>query len=515
VSEKRIAHCGRLWPLALVGLVALFVVATLASSQFSLLKMERGAYHSRDYGFYREFYSRALDSSMRQSYSLNPEGSNFLRYRGMEGSSSSLSLQKSIHLEPIKYLHALVYRASGVRAVHAFVAVLYFLPLLGMARLAVRAPRGEAKFWLILGLLYCLLPPNLAAVSFDLRPFSLLVPMFWICLMTILARAPGWLVVASFLLLLAVREEALILTIGLVFIARAWGVRWRESRGRPVWPSLLAIWLLWGIITPLYFRWSGLQTTLPVDVTRILAKISTPNGFVGAALLVVALIAALIVWRRTSSRAKTVCVLLALAAVAALPQFLSLFAAPSQQTLADIVYAPRSALAWGIALTAVLPLIMGSRTAIRAQKGFAALACVAVVLAGLSLTSWEGSAVASVKQLLATDHSSADIRAFRDQLPKHESRVLCDYRLYQTFASLDSVFVFQRLPNWLVAGERRRYPANLEVLEWLLRKHVDYVAVADSSLIELAPVLARSGVEVEPVLRKGSVAVLRIVDRAM
>src|SRR5512144_431039 len=93
----------RLW----IAIAAIFVAAVVTAGVFANLKRLGLRYDSIDYPFYAQFAAKFFDPQLPKSFSAQPDGYNFLGYHGTEG---TYSVNQSLHLEPVKYLYALVFQ---------------------------------------------------------------------------------------------------------------------------------------------------------------------------------------------------------------------------------------------------------------------------------------------------------------------------------------------------------------------------------------------------------------------
>ena len=117
--------------------IILYLLAVVASSFYAELKYKSLNFHTRDYAYYVQFSSKLLDSKMAKSYSLNPEGYNWLRYYGTEGVDN---FHRSLHFEPIKYVYAVLYYfAPTPRVLFWLASLIYFLPVVYLAFAVPRA----------------------------------------------------------------------------------------------------------------------------------------------------------------------------------------------------------------------------------------------------------------------------------------------------------------------------------------------------------------------------------------
>lgn len=477
---------------AFVIAVLAYVTMAAAGTGFSSYKLKSLGYHTRDYAFYRQFHARVFDPRMRHSYALNPQGSNVFRYSGIEGADAEghTGLHRTIHLEPIKYVEAVVCRLFGEKALFAFVAALFFLPVLYAGFLALAAPREHALFFVAFALTYCALPSALASASFDLRPYALLLPFFSLSLLALLFSRPAWEVVGLFNLLFTAREEAILLGLGIVVIAFVLG---REEPGgvrrRWGWP-LLVNWTAWLAVTVVYLRWIGYPTTLPRDLGVIWAKLTGGQGTLPSALVTVGACAlAWVVWRKLPSVIRILLVLAALFALASLPPWLRYRAGPLREAAVVVAYHPRYAIIGGILLLAVVVVWRAIRPARGRRWLAAAMVVTAAISACLSFAPVELAAAREFRRFLDRAPAAAPIFELRRSVSKYDTTVLCDLETYEALCDIDRAYVYERLPHWMVPGEDRYFPENAPDLERLIAERTDYVAVGTEGARELLPIV--------------------------
>jgi hypothetical protein len=473
---------------AVVAYAAMVVVAT----GFASYKLKSLGYHTRDYAFYRQFHARVFDPRMKPSYALNPQGSNVFRYAGIDGADAegSAGLHRTMHLEPIKYVEAAVCRLFGQTALFAFVAALFFLPVLYAGFLALRAPRGDSLFFMIFALAYCALPSALGSATFDLRPYALLLPFLSLSLLALLFSRSAWEVFGFFNLLFASREEAILLGLGIVIIAF---VLDREESGgaRRRWGwSLLVNWAVWLAVTVLYLRWIGYPTTFLRDLGLVWAKLTGGQGTLASTVVTVAAgVLAWLVWRKLPSVVRILVVLAALFALASLPPWLRYRSGPLGEAAAVVAYHPRYAIVSGILLLAIVVVWRAVRPGRGRRWLSGALAVAAAVCAGLSFAPYELAAARQFASFVDRAPVAAPVFALRRSISPYDSTVVCDLECYEALCDIDRAYVYERLPYWMVPGEDRYFPANVAALTELVAERADYIAVGTEGARDLLPLV--------------------------
>lgn len=125
-------------------LILLIAATCLAAILFNQLALQAMEFHSRDYTYYLQFAAKLLHDRLTPHHSLNPEGFNFLGFHGIDGEAG---LHQAIHIEPIKYLDALVYALSRTpTALIVRRSLLFFAPALYFLRVFPTSTRANRRF---------------------------------------------------------------------------------------------------------------------------------------------------------------------------------------------------------------------------------------------------------------------------------------------------------------------------------------------------------------------------------
>lgn len=482
--------------------VLLFAVGVAGSLAYACCKLDALGYHTRDFAYYLQFYAKLLDARAPKRYSLNPEGENIFGLRGTEGVPS---FHRAIHIEPPKYLYAAVYALTGkVGALLALTSLIHFAPLLYLAFLCRPPPPGGPRLVLLFAVLYVLSPQSPLTVGYDLRPYVLLAPTFCMAMLAVHFRRPLAEVLALFVALLLVREESLLL--GLVVLAYA--LARDPARRAALLRWLGPPWLVWLGVVGLYFMWAGYA---PMEGMGWRSAPLTRPVFL-AGLLVAG--GALVAWlpARLASLPSPPWLALVVYAIGGVGMMLQFLAMPEaglglKTALYVLTYDPRYALFQVYALTFLVlawePLLAFAGP--RLTTLGAALLALVFVGASVNYTPQRvGACLEGAGQ--------ADIvLAVRDRTDRHASGILADYTTHQAFYDYDRVYVYQRLPADLVAGEERFHPHNVEPLSKLL-DGLEWIVISRESRTQVDALLADAGVRApQPVASNQRFEVLRLV----
>jgi hypothetical protein len=476
-------------------LVLLYFAAVIASSFYTDLKYRSLNFHTRDYAFYLQFSSKLLDPHIAKTYSLNPEGFNWLRFSGTEGAGN---FHRALHFEPIKYVYAaLYYFAKTPRALFWFTSLLYFLPLVYLALTSprtdqfrvlngtggcVRASTGRhvregSSLILVVALLYVLFPAALMTPSFDLRPYVFLAPFFFMSLIAVRFQRPLWERLLCFNCMFLAREEALLLAIPLILLQLTIddepGLRKR---------SVLALslsWLAWVSLTLGFFKWTGYHSSLfeqPWNLLQILV-------LCGVGLLVLGVLSLRKLRPPAFSRRR-----LQIAAYSSvfIPLAFHFFSSevpdsfsPTLSWLIQTLCTPRYSL-YFVATLGLLLFWREGRAPVPSKWQLGLAASVLLTFLGVGMFALAGIVRTGIyyQRQIAP---AREVFALRNSTDKYLSCILVDYQTHQAFADYQNVFVYNRLPWEMAPGEGRYYPANSQIVQTLIKDRIEYVVLSKES----------------------------------
>jgi hypothetical protein len=501
--------------LLLVTLVYL-LLAGIATSALAI-KRDSLSFHARDYSYFIEQAARLADPRLSDRLALNLEGFNFIGLRGTEG---ALSIYHAIHAEYFRYTYSLLYfLTASTTVIYLFYSLIFFFPLLYFALL----PHPRREEWqpaLLLGLLYVLVPAALPSMTYDLRPRMLFIPAWTLLALAIAYRRPFGEKLLFALCLVAIREEGMVFVLaGAMFNFVRMSFPAGVQRGR--WTQMLVLSVLCaaGMAAFLAFmNWGGYQR-IDGSADPIAALVALWNSGVGPLLAIAAGLglAGAAVWAaRQPARRPTLALVLAYGIPAGLVGFQALRdimgwwaaqngAASLWDLWAHTLSAPQSSLALYVL---VVGLFLGwAGCAGRARRALTwGLAGLCALFALTTLFTLP----VQVQSWLAARQPAQLVWDFKAGMDPYATRVLVDYDTYQAFYNVEHVYVYNRLPLWLVDAEDRYYPANKLFLAKLLRDEVGYAVIARGSEANVLEVAQMAGLAPEEIAANEGYVVLKM-----
>ena len=478
--------------------IFLYCLAVAASYLFCYTKLYALGYHTRDYPFYLQFAAKSLDPALSKLYSINPFGYNFLGLDGIEGMSG---LYQTIHLEPIKFVYAAIYRVSGSPLpIFLLFGLLFFAPPLYLGwRLQMR-DRLDGYFLIILTLLFILFPASLLVIADDLRPYTLLVAFFLLAFLSIHLKAPQWHTLLFFCLMLTCREEALLFALFLMgykllnTVDSALVKRNARQYG--------LIWLLWLGMTILYFRWTGYSINpLLNSFAALLKESSTLQLALLLALLLALIVSAycLIVWvwlkigeARRQWLAQNLWIKVAAFAIILYPLTEQVIGSRGRQysemefadaffsIFEDFMLRPKYVLIF-IMFNALIVVLWTNISKSSVRRGICALLTILLACSlYLHSVTWMDTALIQFRAYQMNVSFSQLVWDLRGQTDQYETAIMTDLKSYQAFAEYEQIAVFERLPWEIEPSEQRHYPANIEHLVTILNERTEYFVIAKS-----------------------------------
>ncbi len=522
--------------------VILYIGAVAVSVGFAEMKQDALAFHTRDYPFYLQFATKLLDSKIStKAYSINPEGYNVLFFSGTDGADG---LHQSVHLEPMKYAYAALYSLTGSpRTLYAFVALVFFAPILYLTLVSPLDTVETRCFVVLLVLLYATSPASVEVSGFDLRPFAFLAPFFTLTMVAVTFRRPASEVLVPFAAMFLAREEALVL--GLIVIGYALVRVGEPASRRALVAGLTVIWTSWLLVIVAYFLWTGYPNTLLTRLREASAYFET-DPVAGLAAGVTATASVALLWffgRYLYRRAPPKTEVLQVAPCSAvLPPRLLQFMRERSEALGSLnvidmsrpVFAPRFGLPMASAV--VLPVILWSmatkslhrRALIMAsavvllvilwsmatkslhRRALISVAAVAVVASAAVAVAAPFGALARMASYTSRGRPASEVIALRTVTDKYNTAILTDYATFQAFADYDRVYAYQRLPWYVAAGLGRYYPANATVLQRLVKEQIEYIVISKANMENVGEVVRGSGMSTTTLFENGEFAALRV-----
>lgn len=467
---------------------------------FCLAKYRALAFHTRDFPYYLQFYTKVFDDSLPPRLSLNPQGDNFLQMRGVEGVKS---LHQALHFEPMKYVYgALYFLFKSPMTLFVFTSAVFFSPILYMLAVFPVKTDRDRYFVALFSLAYCLYPSVLFAVSYDLRPFTFLAPLFMLSFLSVHFRRPAAEAILFFNLMFFAREEALLL--GVVIVLYAVVCSYEERSGR--WARVVALAAslgLWASCIIVYYAWTGYETKLG----RNLYEFFTDPA--GLALLLTVGGTAFYLWKRLrpiiipNLRVVTYSLVF-------VPLVFQLISLKSKQVL----FHPRwILLAYCILILMVILWQSGDGPRRKAAVLYS-LGALAALSLPLNFTTPRSAYAAFGSYVEDAKHASL-VWSQREGTDKHHAQILNDFQTYQAFSDYEYVYVYERLP-WDVTEHpvrwRRYYPLNVDLLVDLLGKKIEIVVISNEEEVRIQEILDKAGLQglMEPVFSNKKYSVLRI-----
>ena len=430
-------------------MVGLYVFGVAVGLAHNTGKRRSLGFESVDFDFYMQFAAKAFDPSLTGRYAVNPEGRNI--------ADGKRGLHQTLHFEPVKYVYAALYRWAGSPiALFAFIAALYFAPLLYLAVIATGESPRENVFVLLVGVAYVLYPSTPRMVSFDLRPRIFVIPALVALVLAIIYARPASEKMLWLILFLLAREEAVVVAPLLLALDY---LRGRINGQRPRVVPFVLIWLTAVAAVGLYYWWTGYARAVFDHALR-----ASTIGF-----------------------------------------------APQESVLStvtrfihDLLLTPDLTILFAIAL---LGLLAARRRAVPSSwtmrvLGLTVVACAAVQLAVGLRDLPRYWAEARQAQIVF------DLRRTTDRL---RTTILTDYKTSQAFNDYENLLVYERLP-WFVAGGRaeRFYPHNAPLVRAALSTNVEYVVVRNGHLPALTALMAEARVEPRGIRQNREYTILQI-----
>jgi hypothetical protein len=415
-------------------------------------------FHTRDYAFYTEFIIKWSRPVSEQQYSINPGGYNFLGISSTDGCSG---FYQWIHFEPIRFVQAFIYKIfHSLQAVFIFNSLLVCSPVLAITRWLSKT---SAKLWeyFIWVLLFAAFPATLLAAGYDNRPSMFLgVGYFWL-LYSLLATKNTWLQFLFFVLLLTIREEALILNacvLGYLFF------EWRKKEVSGKWFFMFM--LIWGIYLIgllSYFRYwnytffedTGKKYTLGILVSCILGVL----GIAGFILL------------RKKYR-----MILFIPVILFIFQLLSMY---EVEIFPEVNFAfyndPRL-------LMIFLMLLGGLLYARSLNKNLSKYVFALIPLFFIGLLFGNSGLIQRAKIWEAKQIYTREGFHFSDRMNINYDIIITDYTTHQMFLGKKNLYCIDRLPCYIEKSPARFYPENRGDVEELMKECDWYIYSGENKL---------------------------------
>lgn len=484
-------------------LFVLYIGAVIISFHISDIKYKSLNFSRIDYPFYLQFASKLLDHNIIKSFSINPNGYNWMFFSGTEGINN---FHQSVHFEPIKYFYAVLYYFSNTpRTLFLFTSLIVFLPLIYISFVIPMDTKQQMHAVLSIAILYILYPSSLLVPSFDLRPYIFLAPFFLLSLLSITFSRPSWEIFLWFNAMFLAREEALILGIGIICYAFV-KIKDRLLR-RKIIISLFLAFSSWALVTFSFFVWSGYSTTLFYQllekIFNLTSKLNTykPIILFAASLCgITILVITIYCWRQLSKKAfyQKILEIVSFSTIF-LPLGYQFFKyelpynlSHSRGGMAQLVFFPRYFLYFVTLLCLGIissPYIMKN---IHSRAKLIWISSLSILFLSLNIIAPQGTQKLYAKYYDEIK-SAGDVWHIRDATDKYQSWILVDYNTYQAFYDYQNVYAFNRLPWQVAPGESRFYPTNRPIVQEIINDQIEYVVVSKDSYSIINDFLSAGG----------------------
>jgi hypothetical protein len=482
-------------------LMGAYVLAVLVSVLLCNVKFRSLGFHTRDYAFYMEFATKLLNVNDADTYSINPDGQNWLYMAGVEGTDS---LHQAIHLEPIKYAYAVLYWIfKAPVALFFFVAMVFFIPLPFLALVVPMNSEADVRYVLSIGLLFLLSPAVLFAPAFDLRPYIFLAPFFLLAVLSIQLSRPVWEKLLWFNAMFLAREEAIILggVVLLFGLARLFShkIKFKELL------ILSASYCLWVAGTIVYLSGTGYSVItkwLPPLLLKMYFRLLDPSPLLIIVIASGAVAGGVIVWfswrnLRELPLFQGMIELLAIGTVF-IPLGYQLLDENWQIGQDPYLFSPRYFLHYTALILFIV--VMAGHLKITPRAGmwarFMMLGFAAFIL---NNTLAPDGFLKSYTQFNHAARPARVIWSFKGDLDPVNSSLLVDYSTHQAFYGFEHIYAYNRLPWSLASGRQRYYPENRSFLEVLITGQIDYVVISHTSLDDINSLLTETSTQVQVV----------------
>ena len=478
--------------------VGVYALAVILSVNLLLLKRDSLQFHTRDYNYFVEQAARLTDPHLAKSFTLNIEGYNLLGLQGLEGVKS---LYHAIHAEYFRYIYVFLYGIfQDTLPLYIFYSLFFYLPILYLAALPHPDRRAHFWLWLIFSALYLLYPATLNAVTSDLRPRMLFAAAWCLAALAVVYRRPFVEKLVFFSLLLAIREEGILLG---VFVMALNFMLMQDKPGRRLQTLVfLALEIAAAAAFLAFMAWGGYTRVdsayNPLEFLRTF--LSQPLLLTLSILLLLTAGLGLYWFKKRSGISATVLLIIYLGAVALTGAqwlrdtwrtFTGLYASNAgiwQYVLAAFTNETTALVAY-ISILGLALCWYFSRG--RVRRTLSGLLAGLTVIFALITAAYMPAQIAQWRQNLASARLVWDFAAEQD---RYQTKILLDYATYQAFYNFDQVIVYNRLPLWDTIPEKRYYPQNKAAVAVQINKGIQYAVIGRESLENVLEIASLAGV---------------------
>jgi hypothetical protein len=455
--------------LVLIGYVLICSIAAV----YSYLKFKSLNFHPRDFPFYLQFAAKLGDQNLTNQYSLNPDGHNFIGFYGTEAEDN---FHQALHLEPVKYLYPLFYKVFKAPGLFLFSALIFFSPMVYFAFIHFKT--RENSHWIVLffTILYIFTTLSLEAASLDLRPFAFLGPVFVMLIFSIHFDRPLWEKILFFNCLLLIREEAMILTFGVLLYTAA--KEYSQSKKLYLAKIFTVNWLVWVGLVFLYYGWTGYAFINYVSHLQGITRGKFIPAGIGFVLLFALIYLCLFIIKKRNQQLFSSLFMLLTYSLIFIPVFMAFFPLFSFSNLGYFFILFHESPRFNILFITFLVFLVLVWDLFLRNRGEIVLKSITVIIMGYFIFTTGQATYARFRKYAAGGKQAEIVFSIRENTDKYKTGILCDYNTYQAFYDYENVFCFNRLPSYMISGADRYYPDNIEVLKQLIKEKVDYVVLA-------------------------------------
>lgn len=478
--------------------LGIYLLAVILATSLMALKRDALQFHTRDYNYFVEQAARLTDPNLEKSFALNIEGYNLLGLQGIEGVKS---LYHAIHAEYFRYIYVILYAIfQDVLPLYIFYSAFFFLPILYLALLPHQDRRTHLFLLVGFSLLYILFPATLNAVTSDLRPRMLFASAWSLAVLAVFYRRPFLEKLLMLVLLMAIREEGILLAIFIIALNYILMPGHPDRRRQTLIFSTLAIAAIGAFLA--FMSWGEYQRVDDVynPLNFLALFLSDPRLLALITLLLIAALVGLYWIKKRSSLNTALLLAVYLGAVAltgaqwlrdTLRAFLTLNTAHATfwEYFLAAVTNETTALTFYIAILGLVLLWSSTRGRLR-RTLTTIIATLAVVFAFTTLAYMPPQ----FAQWRLNRAPARLIWDFVDQHDRYQTKLLLDYATYQAFYNFDQVIVYNRLPLWDTLPEKRYYPQNKPAVALQIQKGIQYAVIARESLPNVLELASLAGV---------------------
>lgn len=503
-------------------LIFLFILALIIGLVFASLHYNALNYH-KDFSFYLQFIAKLFNPELSNRYSFNASGHNFF---GMITYEGALGFHHTVHFELIKYPFAVLYAISRSPFTILFVfTALYFSPILQLGFYQKAKSTHEQIFISLIAALLIFYPLVYPAAINDIRPRMLYNAAIPLLILSIYYQRPKWEQIAAFIFFLSLREESVIFSIPIILFSFLEHKKNGTNKSIPF--TFFGLWLLYLIGIILFYTNAGYIYDPAWDSffsIRTNPPLLIALGIIGLGILG---IAAFIYSTLNKPSDKN--------------SLLNKWAGALKQDEHELFYKALQLITYGGLLLPILAQfyiwlkenfiqsgIVSRRImltqAIKALFYSEHLGILFVSLLIFVFLIWQYFPVRKLRLiitsalviLLATSlylsainvwpslynqalldkaEAAGIIFDLRNKTLASEDSILTDFTTYHAFFEYENVYVYERLPWYVVSGDTRYFDENIEYLDEIMIKEIEFIAVSINKQGTIEALLNRTNLD--------------------